>query len=162
MKIRAGRLDLRAYHKGGNVYIEIQDDGRGLNREKILKKAIELDLIQEDAKMEDRDVWRLIFEPGFSTAEKVTEVSGRGVGMDVVNRSINNLRGNIEIQSTPGEGTTFSIRLPLTLASTVGISGGAIMSDGNVGLILDVGGLVRLAHQPKLRSDDLLNASQAK
>lgn len=113
-----GTVTLRAFHKGGSIYIEIADDGRGLNREKILTKAIERDIINPDdaGKMADRDVWQLIFSPGFSTAAEVTEVSGRGVGMDVVKRNIEALRGTVEITTQPGAGTTFSIRLPLTLA----------------------------------------------
>lgn len=253
-KPERGRIELRAFHKGGNIYIEIEDDGRGLNRDAILRKARERNLIGNDHNMSDRDVFSLIFEPGFSTAESVTDVSGRGVGMDVVKRNIVALRGQVDIQSELGTGSTFSIRLPLTLAiidgmvvrigrhryiiptlsvvqsimpgehdigtvlnqgemlathgrhvplfrlaelfgiddaqtdllkslvvivedgenqaglivddlvgqqqivikslgeylrgftSGVGISGGAIMSDGRVGLILDVGGLVRLAN----------------
>ncbi|MEA3287208.1 MAG: chemotaxis protein CheA [Candidatus Marinimicrobia bacterium] len=111
-----GQIELRAFHKGGNIYIEVQDDGRGLNRDAILKKALERGMIKKDQKLHDNEVWGLVLEPGFSTAKKVTEISGRGVGMDVVKRNIESLRGLIEIQSTPGEGSLFSIRLPLTLA----------------------------------------------
>ena len=111
-------MTLRAFHKRGSIYIEIADDGRGLNRDKIISKAIERDILQPDdaKKLPDREVWQLIFAPGFSTAAEVTEVSGRGVGMDVVKRNIEALRGTIEITSNEGKGTTFSIRLPLTLA----------------------------------------------
>jgi two-component system chemotaxis sensor kinase CheA len=111
-----GRVELRAFHKGGSIYIEIEDDGRGLDREAILRKARERGLIREGETPPDRDTWNLIFEPGFSTAKQVTDVSGRGVGMDVVRRNIEALRGQIEIQTEAGRGTTISIRLPLTLA----------------------------------------------
>lgn len=111
-----GRIHLRAYHKGGNVCIDIEDDGRGLDRERILEKAIDRGIIQDGSALSDPEVWNLIFEPGLSTAEKVSGVSGRGVGMDVVRRNIKSLRGQINIQSTQGEGSLFSIRLPLTLA----------------------------------------------
>jgi two-component system, chemotaxis family, sensor kinase CheA len=121
VRIRSGKpavatVQLSAFQKGGNICIKLQDDGRGLNREAILAKARENGLIKPDAVLEDRDVWQLIFEPGFSTAKEVTETSGRGVGMDVVKRNVEELRGRIEIQSHPGVGTTFSIWLPLTLA----------------------------------------------
>jgi two-component system chemotaxis sensor kinase CheA len=111
-----GRIVLNAYHKGGNIFVEVQDDGRGLNREAIRKKAIERGLIKPEHKLNDSEIFNLILLPGFSTAARVTDVSGRGVGMDVVKRSIEDLRGNIDITSEPGAGTTISLRLPLTLA----------------------------------------------
>ncbi len=113
-----GEVVLAAYHKGGNVCIEIRDDGKGLDREKILKKGIERGLVEESEaeNMTDEEVFQLIFQPGFSTAEQVTEISGRGVGMDVVQRTIDELRGKVTISSTLGRGTTFTIALPLTLA----------------------------------------------
>jgi two-component system chemotaxis sensor kinase CheA len=111
------RVALKAFQKGGSVCIRIEDDGRGLNREAILRKARERGLLADDgASLQDQDVWRFIFEAGFSTAAQVTEISGRGVGMDVVRRNIEELRGRIEIESRPGQGTVFSIWLPLTLA----------------------------------------------
>lgn len=109
-------LMLRAYHKAGSVIIEIKDDGRGLDREKILTKAIEKGFLPEGAEPSDSEVWLQIFKPGFSTASVVTDVSGRGVGMDVVRKNIESLRGAVDIQSEKGKGTTFTIRLPLTLA----------------------------------------------
>ncbi len=115
-KAARGRLGLHAYHEGGSVVIEVSDDGRGLVRERILAKARQRGLVSEDAILSDADVWQLIFLPGFSTAEVVTNVSGRGVGMDVVKRNIEALRGQISIVSTAGQGTTMQIRLPLTLA----------------------------------------------
>ena len=117
-KPETGVVHLNAYHQGGNIVIEIEDDGRGLDRDKILAKAVERGLVQpeEAAQLPDERVFDLIFEPGFSTAEQVSDVSGRGVGMDVVKRNIRELGGTIEIASRPGEGTTLTIRLPLTLA----------------------------------------------
>lgn len=116
-----GTVRLSAYHQGGNVVIELSDDGRGLDREKILNKAISRGLIESDRGLSDNDIFNLIFEPGFSTADKVTDVSGRGVGMDVVRRNLEMVRGRIDITSAPGEGSTFSLRLPLTLAITDGM-----------------------------------------
>jgi two-component system chemotaxis sensor kinase CheA len=120
-KPRIGTLRIAAYHAGGNVVVQLHDDGRGLNREKIIRKAIAQGIIPSAEGMSDSDVFNLIFAPGFSTAERVTDVSGRGVGMDVVKRNIETLRGRIDIQSEPGKGATFTIRLPLTLAITDGM-----------------------------------------
>ena len=120
-KLEAGKLSLSAAHQGGNVVIEVSDDGGGLNRERILEKARQNGLDVSDA-MPDADVWQLIFAAGFSTAEEVTDVSGRGVGMDVVKRNIAAMGGTIEIRSARGFGTTISISLPLTLAILDGIS----------------------------------------
>ncbi|MEP7383357.1 MAG: chemotaxis protein CheA [Gemmatimonadota bacterium] len=116
-----GTVRLSAYHASGNVVVELRDDGRGLDRDKIVRKAIQQGLIASAEGMVDSEVYDLIFAPGFSTAEKVTDVSGRGVGMDVVRRNIEALRGRVEIQSRAGEGTTFLVRLPLTLAITDGM-----------------------------------------
>ncbi|MCA1905512.1 MAG: chemotaxis protein CheA [Desulfarculus sp.] len=115
-KPEEGTVTLAAYHKGGNVCIEIRDDGKGLNRQKIVAKAIERGLISGDEGLSDEEAFHLIFEPGFSTAEVITDISGRGVGMDVVKRTMEELRGKIEIRSLEGQGTTFTIALPLTLA----------------------------------------------
>jgi two-component system chemotaxis sensor kinase CheA len=115
------RVKLAAYHNGGQIIIEISDDGRGLNREKIIDKAQRNGLIESGAHLSDNEVFNLIFEPGFSTAEQVTDISGRGVGMDVVRKHVQKLRGRIEIQSRPGQGTTFLLRLPLTLAIIEGL-----------------------------------------
>ena len=118
-KNETGTLRLRAYHSGGSIVIEVEDDGRGLSRERILKKCLEKGLIDPTrnlAEIPDSEVFNYIFLPGFSTAEKVTDISGRGVGMDVVRRNIEALRGSVEIRSTPGKGSTFSMRLPLTMA----------------------------------------------
>jgi two-component system chemotaxis sensor kinase CheA len=115
------RISLRASHQGGNILIEVSDDGRGLDREKIRARAIERGLIDETASLSDSEMLQLIFAPGFSTAETVTELSGRGVGMDVVKRQIQKMRGRIEIESVYGTGTTFRLRLPLTLAIIDGL-----------------------------------------
>ncbi len=111
-----GTLRLNAYHDAGSIVIEIADDGAGLNRDRILQKARERGLVAADVTPSDKDIYNLIFEAGFSTAEAVTNISGRGVGMDVVKRNIIALRGTVELDSVPGHGTTVSIHLPLTLA----------------------------------------------
>jgi two-component system chemotaxis sensor kinase CheA len=115
-KVDTGSLTLAATHEAGSIVIEVSDDGGGLNRERILAKAKEKGLVREGDVLSDGEVWQLIFEPGFSTAAAVTDISGRGVGMDVVRRNIDDLRGTIDIDSYEGSGTTFRIRLPLTLA----------------------------------------------
>ncbi|WP_036249058.1 chemotaxis protein CheA [Methylobacter sp. BBA5.1] len=115
-KPETGTIELRAYHRGGHIVIEIIDDGRGLNKDKIKAKAIEKGLIDKHSTLTDKQVFELIFLPGFSTAEQLTDISGRGVGMDVVRKNIQELGGNIEITSELDKGTTISIHLPLTLA----------------------------------------------
>jgi two-component system chemotaxis sensor kinase CheA len=120
-KSEAGRLFLSAGHQGGHIVIEVADDGAGLNREKILAKAAQNGLAVSDT-MTDAEVWQLIFAPGFSTADTVTDVSGRGVGMDVVKRNITAMGGTVDIRSAAGFGTTISISLPLTLAILDGMS----------------------------------------
>ncbi|MCU4674424.1 chemotaxis protein CheA [Catenovulum sp. 2E275] len=115
-KNETGKITLNAYHQGGNIVIEIIDDGRGLNTQKIRQKAIINGLINESDELTDEQLNMLIFEPGFSTADAVSDLSGRGVGMDVVRRNIQALNGTVELASTPGEGSIFTIRLPLTLA----------------------------------------------
>jgi two-component system chemotaxis sensor kinase CheA len=120
-KEATAHIRIAAYHQSGQIVVAISDDGRGLNREKILAKALQNGLIQPGAQLTDNEIFLLIFEAGFSTAEKVTDISGRGVGMDVVRRHVQKLRGRIEIQSKAGEGTTFYIKLPLTLAIIEGL-----------------------------------------
>ena len=115
-KPEMGTIELKAYHRGGHIVIEIVDDGRGLDKNKLLNKAIEKGLIEESAILSDKQIFELIFMPGFSTAEQLTDISGRGVGMDVVRRNIQSLGGNIDIISELGKGTTIAIHLPLTLA----------------------------------------------
>ena len=115
-KPEQGSLRLNAYHDSGMIVLEVSDDGRGLNTERIREKAIARGMLDADAQLSDQDIHLLIFEPGFSTADAVSNLSGRGVGMDVVRSAIDELRGIIEIESQPGKGCTFRIRLPLTLA----------------------------------------------
>ena len=120
-KAAAGTITLRAFHQGGLIVIEIKDDGRGLNPDRIRAKAIERGLIRDDESLDEESIFELIFAPGFSTAEQVTDLSGRGVGMDVVRRNIEKMRGTVEIQSEVDRGTTFTISLPLTLAIIEGL-----------------------------------------
>ncbi|MBN1546243.1 MAG: chemotaxis protein CheA [Syntrophaceae bacterium] len=115
-KPEKGLIRLSAYHRGGNIVIEIADDGRGLNKEKIMEKAIKNKVVQSGDGLSDAEIYRLIFLPGLSTAEKVTDISGRGVGMDVVKQAVEKLRGKIEIESKVGKGTTFITSFPLTMA----------------------------------------------
>lgn len=121
-KAAEGKLTLRAYQEGGNVVIAISDDGRGLDRARIRAKAISQGLVRADEPLNDEQIDALIFAPGFSTAVRVTDVSGRGVGMDVVKRNIEALNGSVAIESQPGQGSTFRIRLPLTLAILDGLA----------------------------------------
>lgn len=111
-----GTIQLRAFHQAGNIVIQIEDDGKGLDKDRILKKAVDNGILDPDQQLTEEQVYKLIFHAGLSTAEKITSVSGRGVGMDVVKKNIEALRGRIDITSTPGKGTVFTIRLPLTLA----------------------------------------------
>ena len=115
------RIRLAAYHRSGQIVIEIADDGRGLDREKILTKAVERGLVKTGSQLSDNEIFLLIFEAGFSTAEKITDISGRGVGMDVVRKHVQKMRGRIDIESEAGRGTTFFIKLPLTLAIIEGL-----------------------------------------
>ncbi len=111
-----GRIRLSALHQSGHVVIAVSDDGRGLDQARILRKAVERGLVKEQAQLSPAEILDLIFEPGFSTSEQVTAISGRGVGMDVVKQEIEKLRGRVEVRSEPGKGTTFLLRVPLTLA----------------------------------------------
>jgi two-component system chemotaxis sensor kinase CheA len=120
-KPESANIWLRAYQEGGKVVIEIEDDGKGINKEKVLAKAIEKGLVEPDKKMTDSEIFSLIFLPGFSSADQVTDLSGRGVGMDVVRRSIEQLQGKVEVSSQPGEGTKVSLEIPFTLAITDGM-----------------------------------------
>ncbi len=134
-----GRVELRAYHQAGSIVIEMEDDGKGLDRDRILKKAVEQGLVQPGQELADEEVFKLIFHAGLSTAEKVTSVSGRGVGMDVVKKNIEALRGRIDISSTRGKGTTFTIRLPLTLA----VIDGQVVRIGDNRYIIPITSIVR-------------------
>ena len=142
-----GTVRLSAAHQRGGIIIQIQDDGKGLDRDRIQAKARERGLIKPDAKLSDEELFALIFAPGFSTAEKVTDVSGRGVGMDVVRRNIEKLRGKVEIQSVAGQGTTFTIVLPLTLA----IIDGMLVGVGEDRYIIPTLS-VRESFRPRLRT----------
>ncbi|MYM21366.1 chemotaxis protein CheA [Duganella sp. FT135W] len=115
-KSAKGMIKLNAFHESGSIVIEVSDDGGGLRKEKILAKAVERGLVDADRKLTDSEIYNLIFEAGFSTAEKITNLSGRGVGMDVVKRNIQALRGSVDVSSKEGQGTTVTVRLPLTLA----------------------------------------------
>lgn len=122
-KNEEGHISLDAKYEGNEIWITVSDDGGGLKREKIITKALDNGIISGDTgELSDSDVWQLIFEPGFSTADQVSEISGRGVGMDVVRKNIEKLRGKIEIQSTPGQGSSFIMKIPLTLAIIDGIN----------------------------------------
>ncbi|MBX3330725.1 MAG: chemotaxis protein CheA [Nitrospira sp.] len=121
-KPELGTIRLNAFHEGGSICITVEDDGRGLNRTKILSKAVKQRLISENEKLTDEQIWSLIFKPGFSTADKITDVSGRGVGMDVVKRNLEALGGTVSIKTAPGKGTTFTLKLPLTLAIIEGMT----------------------------------------
>lgn len=114
-------IELRAFHQGGSIFIEIRDDGRGLDRDAIFDKAFAQGLITDEKELSERDLYMLIFEPGFSTRQQATDISGRGVGMDVVKRNIQGLRGRVDVQTEKGVGTTFTIKLPLTLAIIEGM-----------------------------------------
>ncbi len=120
-KPEQGHVTLNAYQEGGSIHIAISDDGKGLDREKIANKAIERDIIRSAEDLSDEEVHALIFEPGFSTSGQITDVSGRGVGMDVVKNAIEGMRGNIRINSVPGKGSTFTLVLPLTMAIIEGM-----------------------------------------
>ena len=131
-KSKHGNVTLKTYPDAGTIVIEISDDGRGLPKEKILNKAISNGLIEENHNLSDKEIYNLIFAAGLSTAEEVSDISGRGVGMDVVKRNIESLRGTVEIDSKPGEGSLFTIRLPLTLA----IIDGFLIQSGNTKYII--------------------------
>jgi two-component system chemotaxis sensor kinase CheA len=137
-KPEAGRLSLRAYQQSGNIYIEVGDDGRGLDRDRIIAKAVQHGLASVEHALTDEEVFALIFRPGFSTAEQVSEVSGRGVGMDVVKRNVESLNGSITVQSQRGRGTTFKIKLPLTLA----ILDGQLLQVGEQRYVLPLASIV--------------------
>jgi two-component system chemotaxis sensor kinase CheA len=142
-----GIVTLRAYHQGGSIVVEVADDGRGLDRQRILRKAIERGLIPADrdvASLSDNECHNLIFLPGFSTAEKITDISGRGVGMDVVRKSIEDLRGKVEIRSEFGKGTTILMRLPLTMA----IIDGMVVRVGSQRFVIPTLNIER-SYQPK-------------
>ena len=153
-KSATGRIEIRARHAGDEIIIEIEDDGRGLNRDAIYAKAVERGIIQPGAVVADADVWAMIFEPGFSTAQQVTDVSGRGVGTDVVKKTIEDLRGSVEVYSEPGKKAIFTIRLPLTLA----VIDGMLVSIAGQRYILPTLSVVKTIHKPKDEIASLLSS----
>ncbi|MDO6962539.1 chemotaxis protein CheA [Rhizobium alvei] len=150
-----GTVRLTAKHRSGRIVIELSDDGAGINREKVKQKAIDNDLIPADANLSDEEIDNLIFMPGFSTADKITDVSGRGVGMDVVKRSIQALGGRISIHSRPGHGSTFTMSLPLTLA----VLDGMVVTVANQTLVVPLTAIVETL-QPEASSIHSFGASQ--
>nr|CAJ71986.1 similar to chemotaxis histidine kinase [Candidatus Kuenenia stuttgartiensis] len=148
-----GHVYLDAFHKGGNIFIEIRDDGRGLRKDKLLKKAIEKGIMSENATLTEQQIFGLIFAAGFSTAEKITDISGRGVGMDVVKKNIERLRGKVEISSEEGKGTKISIKLPLTMA----IIDGMIVQVGNQKYIVP---MLSIEESIRPKKDDISTIQQ--
>ncbi|MBS1228469.1 MAG: chemotaxis protein histidine kinaselike protein [Proteobacteria bacterium] len=148
-KSACGRVSLNAYHDSGSVVIEVADDGGGLDRDKIRAKAIEHGLIAATDTLSDKEFYNLIFEPGFSTADKVSKLSGRGVGMDVVRRNIVALRGSIAVASSAGRGTTFTIRLPLTLA----IIDGFLVGVDQASYVIPLDSVVECIEKKRLSGD---------
>jgi len=155
-KPRQGRIRLSAYHSAGSVIVEIADDGRGLNRDLILAKAREKGILAEDVSLTEREIFNLIFEPGFSTAKEVTDVSGRGVGMDVVKKNIESLRGQVEIESQWGKGSVFRMSLPLTLA----IIDGMVVRVGSETYIIPTASIVRSVKPEKKDLSTVLNRGE--
>lgn len=152
-KPEEGSVIIEAKHQSGEVWIIIKDDGRGLNKEKILARALERGVFTGDpSTLRDEDIYKFIFQPGFSTAEKVTDVSGRGVGMDVVKKNIEKIKGHVEIHSAPGKGSTFIIRIPLTLA----IIQGMMLRVGNERYVIPLLN-IRESFRP---TEDMLNSVQ--
>jgi two-component system, chemotaxis family, sensor kinase CheA len=146
----AGRLSLRAFHKSGLIFIEVEDDGRGLNRAAIVDKAIQRGLLRKDEEPEEREIFALICQPGFSTAAKVTAMSGRGVGMDVVKRNIVAMGGSLDIRSESGKGTCFAMKLPLTLA----VIDGMLVRAGKERYVIPTLSVVRLVEP---RREDVIS-----
>jgi two-component system chemotaxis sensor kinase CheA len=140
-----GTLRLNAYHESGSIVIEVSDDGGGLNRDKILAKAIERGLVMPGANLSDKEIYALIFEAGFSTADQVSNLSGRGVGMDVVKRNVTSLRGTIEIDSEMGVGATMRIRMPLTLA----IIDGFLVGVGSSSFVIPLDNVIECIELPR-------------
>lgn len=155
-KPEIGLLTLKAYHRGGTIVIEIGDDGKGLDKDKIAAKALSARAIDSASGLTDQDIFKLIFLPGLSTAAKVTDVSGRGVGMDVVKQAIEKLRGKIEIQSTRGKGTTFTASFPLTLA----IIDGMIVRVGEERYIVPTSAVRQLLRPEQGRYSSVVNKGE--
>lgn len=148
-----GTLSLKAFYSGSNVVIEISDDGAGINLERIRNKAISRGLITSDSQLTDRELTDLIFLPGFSTASNVTDVSGRGVGMDVVRRNIADIRGEVEVVTVPGKGTRFTIKLPLTLS----ILDGLLVKIGSTDFILPLSAVIKCHEVPTVQLENAFN-----
>ena len=146
-----GRLSLNAFHDAGTIAIEISDDGRGLDEEKLFAKAVDKGLIDPHAKLTQKEIFNLIFEPGFSTAAQITDLSGRGVGMDVVRRNIQALRGTVDIKSSLGKGSTFTIRLPLTLA----IIDGFLVRVGKTFYVIPLESVLECVELPQNNSEEM-------
>lgn len=155
-KPQTGLLTLKAYHRGGTIVIEIGDDGKGLDKDKIAAKALSTRAIDSVSGLTDQDIFKLIFLPGLSTAAKVTDVSGRGVGMDVVKQAIEKLRGKIEIQSAPGKGTIFTASFPLTLA----IIDGMIVRVGEERYIVPTSAVRQLLRPEQSRYTSVVNKGE--
>ncbi len=151
-----GTVKLSAYHSAGNVIVEIADDGKGIDKDAIVKRAVERGLISDAEQMSERDIYNLLFEPGFSTAEIVSDVSGRGVGMDVVKKNIENLRGQIEIQSTVGKGSVFRVGLPLTLA----IIDGMVVRVGSEKYVIPTVSIIRSVRPEENDISSILNKGE--
>ncbi|MBF0236801.1 MAG: chemotaxis protein CheA [SAR324 cluster bacterium] len=155
-KSSKGTISLEARHVGSEVWFIVQDDGRGLDREKIRKKALQQNLIEEQGVYSDPEIWALIMRPGFSTADNVTDISGRGVGMDVVQKNIDQLKGNILIDSMPGKGTTFTLRIPLTLA----LIDGMITRVGDARYIIPIDSIREIIQPGEVDCSELLNKGE--
>jgi two-component system, chemotaxis family, sensor kinase CheA len=155
-KQETGTLELAAFHEGGNIIIEVRDDGAGLNKVKILQKARERGLVAADQELTDEQIDNLIFMPGFSTADQISDVSGRGVGMDVVRRNINDLGGHVQISSKEGLGSTIRIRLPLTLA----ILDGQLVRVGKEIYIISLLAIVETIQVPRERVNKLVGRTE--
>jgi two-component system, chemotaxis family, sensor kinase CheA len=155
-KQETGTLELAAFHEGGNIIIEVRDDGAGLNKTKILQKARERGLVAADQELTDEQIDNLIFMPGFSTADQISDVSGRGVGMDVVRRNINDLGGHVQISSKEGLGSTIRIRLPLTLA----ILDGQLVRVGKEIYIISLLAIVETIQVPRERVNTLVGRTE--
>jgi two-component system chemotaxis sensor kinase CheA len=147
-KSESGTIHLNAYHKGGNIIVEVSDDGHGIDAQKILAKAIQKGMVSADQQLTDNEIYDLIFEPGFSTAETVSDISGRGVGMDVVRRNLQAIGGRVEINTVVGKGTLFRIHLPLTLA----ILDGQLIRIGDDTFIVP---LVSIIESLQMRSENI-------
>jgi two-component system chemotaxis sensor kinase CheA len=148
-KSPVGNITVRAAHQGGNIVIDVSDDGTGLERQRILEVAQKRGIIANAEKLSDNDIYQLIFESGFSTASKVTDLSGRGIGMDVVRRNVQALRGSVNIRSQPGAGSVVHIRLPLTLAIIEGFSVGV----GSETFVIPVDQVIECVELPEEEND---------